>query len=144
MTQDGRVLALKWAAGIVVGFGLLCTLAVFTPLAVVMEQFLRLAMLSGDAPVLLGSVDGRLTLAILGGITAGWGAMIWMLITRIYADQPDVAGPMIVVSTLVWFVVDSLGSVLSGAPFNAVLNLTFLALLVLPVIWPAKAVAEAG
>ena len=143
MTHATRVTALKWAAGVVMGFGVICTLALATPVVVIIEQFLRLATLSGQAPAVLDTVDGRLTVAILGGITAGWGAMIWMVVTRIYVEQPALAGPIIVASTATWFVVDSIGSVLSGAAFNVVLNLAFLAMLVLPVVWRAAETAEA-
>lgn len=135
MTHQTRTTALKWASAAVIGFGLSLTLSLFTPLAQALDLFVRLATLSTQEGVLLTAVDGRLFVAISGGILAGWGMMIWLITTRIYAHDPALGGPLIVIPTCVWFVVDSTGSVIAGAPFNAVLNLSFLAILVLPVIW---------
>ena len=108
---------------------------VVTPVGALLDQFMKIATLSSGEIVVLDSVEGRLVTAILGGITAGWGVMIWMVTTRVYAKDAALGGPLIVVPTLCWFVIDSAGSVLSGAPFNVVLNLSFLAILVLPVVW---------
>ena len=143
MIHTQRVVALKWASVVVIGFGLACTLAVFTPVARVLDLFLQFATLSSGEIAVLDSVEGRLVTAILGGITAGWGVMIWMITTRVYAKDPALGGPLIVIPTCFWFVIDSFGSVLSGAPFNVVLNLTFLAILVLPVVWKRQGAAVA-
>ena len=61
-----------------------------------------------------------------------------MLAKHVYADKPAIGGRIILFSILTWFVIDSSGSVVAGAPFNAVLNTSFLLMFTLPVIWPEK------
>jgi hypothetical protein len=76
----------------------------------------------------------RLLFAILGGITAGWGVMMWCLAGEPLARDPDLVRPILRTSLLAWFVLDSTGSVLAGAPFNAVLNVLILAAFLFP-LW---------
>ena len=74
--------------------------------------------------------------AISGGLLIGWGLMLWMLATRLYPKDSELAKQLIVTSVLAWFVVDSTGSILSGAPLNALLNVSFLLIFCVP-LWLA-------
>jgi len=67
-----------------------------------------------------------LLVAISGGLTAGLGGMMWALGTYVAADGPEAAAKVTSIAAWVWFVTDSSGSVIAGAPFNVVLNLGFL------------------
>lgn len=70
--------------------------------------------------------------AILGGVMAGWAVMMWLLADRMLAKAPKETKSIIVVSLLVWFVIDSAGSVVSGAWLNVLANAGFLGLYLLP------------
>ena len=68
--------------------------------------------------------------AVLGGVLCGWA---WLLYTL--ADPKRFNASIrrwMVQSVWVWFLVDSAGSILSGIPLNALSNLTFLLMLLIP------------
>ncbi len=130
MTSEQK--GLRLASGVTMGFGLGLALAAFPPLA-------GPAMLLAD--VLIWPLDGaetgaasetRLLLAIAGGVLAGWAWLIWQLAGAPMARDPVATRALIRQSILVWFVTDSAASVLAGAPLNAVANLAFLALFLVP------------
>ncbi len=77
------------------------------------------------------SVPSPLLLAIVGGLTAGLGAMQWALGTYVAPLSPTAAAKVATITAWVWFCTDSVGSVLVGAPVNVVLNLSFLLLVLL-------------
>ena len=124
---------LKTAALITIGFGLVFALGSHS----VADGIVRLL---GDTIFLrspgttseLADVH-HLTDAILGGVMAGWGVMIWMLADRVLPLAPAETKRILVVSMLVWFSIDTAGSIASGGWMNAVLNVGFLAMFVVPV-----------
>ncbi len=87
-----------------------------------------------NGTAVLQSSDGRLLSAILGGVTLGWGVMIWILSGEAYDKAPEPIRKAVVVSFLAWFVFDGMGSVASGNALNAVFNLVILLLAVGP-LW---------
>ncbi|MEM7091838.1 MAG: hypothetical protein AAF567_02450 [Actinomycetota bacterium] len=85
----------------------------------------------GDGPDAL--MEGHhLANAILGGVMAGWGVMVWLLADRFVRSHPADVKHIVGVGILVWFVVDSAGSIASGGWLNAVVNVGYAALFVLP------------
>ena len=82
--------------------------------------------------------ETRLISAIGGGVMVGWGVMLWMVSTQLYPKEPVLAGKIIMTSIVVWFVIDSAGSVLAGAPLNALGNVSFLLIFCLPLWWSRK------
>ena len=77
------------------------------------------------------TVPVPLLVAISGGLTAGLGGMLWALGTYVAGTAPDGAAKVTQITVWLWFCTDSTTSVLVGAPFNAVLNLAFLALMLI-------------
>ncbi|WP_390914639.1 hypothetical protein [Pseudosulfitobacter sp. SM2401] len=77
------------------------------------------------------TVPVPLFVAITGGLTAGLGGMLWALGTYVAAAVPDAAAKVTQIAAWVRFCTDSTASVLVGAPFNVVLNLSFLALMLI-------------
>lgn len=144
MSHDRRVSILKTASLILIGFGLLMALSAFTPVGAVMGILLDLAVLPVDGGQSIAGQETRLLLAIAGGLLAGWGAMLWLIASHVYAPNPALGGRLILSGIAVWFVVDSAGSVLVGAWFNMVLNAGFLALFAGPILWPGRQRALAG
>ena len=71
--------------------------------------------------------------------TAEHAVQQWAAIPRTLLGKGGqaLAKRVILTSIIAWFVVDSSGSVLSGAPLNAVFNLSFLAIFCIP-LWRMK------
>jgi hypothetical protein len=65
----------------------------------------------------------RLAAAIGGGGFFGWGIATWMIVTHLAPRDPALARKLILTSVSAWFCVDSLGSLLAGAPVNALVNI---------------------
>ncbi|MEP1206000.1 MAG: hypothetical protein ABJM29_05100 [Rhizobiaceae bacterium] len=137
MTHTTRTTALKYAALAVIAFGLLSSLALFPALQPVMGWFLDLAFWTPfGTDHQLTSDAARLWIAISGGLLAGWGATLWLIASQVYAKDPVTGGRIILTGIGAWFVLDSAGSILAGAPFNAVMNISFLLMFEIPVLWP--------
>ena len=130
------------ANGIIIAFlGFALAVSAWTPLYPLAEIFLTLAHWPfSEAPAILDPT-GRLMLAIGGGLTAGFGAMMWVVGTEVMPIAPDAGRKVILFSALVWFVIDSTFSVVAGSPFNAALNLIFLALMLGPLAFRQRQIA---
>ena len=91
-----------------------------------------------DGVTTYASADTRFLSALTGGFLMGWGVMIWFLSTQVYDAAPEAVRKSVVYGLLAWFCVDSLGSIASGNPSNAVFNIAVLALGVGPLWRPAQ------
>lgn len=80
-------------------------------------------------PVSLSSGERQLS-AILGGVLCGWSWLLYSLAKPDIFNQP--IRKMMLYSIWIWFVLDSSGSAISGLPLNAVSNLSFFLVLVIP------------
>ncbi len=138
MHQQTTVTWLKAASAIVVGFGLIGVLGAYPATSGFARIMVDLAFWPVDGTPAAVSADGRLLWAISSGVLAGWGVMIWMIAAQLYPREPVLARSMILTGVFTWFVIDSAGSVLAGAPMNAVYNVGFLALFVVPLWRPAQ------
>lgn len=134
MSHQSSLKMLKAASLLLVGFGLLFFLSVFTPVSGLSRLFLDLVIWPFDGQQSLGATETRLMIAISGGLLAGWGVMFWLVTTQVYATNPALGGRIILPGIVTWFVIDSLGSILAGASVNALLNITFLVIFALPVV----------
>lgn len=123
---------LRLASGITMAFGLALALAAFPPTAGPMVLLADVLVWPLDGAETGAAHDTRLAFAIAGGLLAGWGWLIWQLAGAPLARDPVLVRGLIRQSVLVWFVADSAASVLAGAPLNAVANLAFLALYLIP------------
>lgn len=75
------------------------------------------------------SVPTPLLVAISGGLTAGFGGMLWGLGRYVSPISQEAAARVTWVAALSWFCTDSAMSVVVGAPMNVVINALFLALM---------------
>ena len=121
--------ALRRNGLITAGFGVLFALAVIPALHNVLWLFLQLAYWPmTEVPREIVAPVG-VTVAISGGLTVGIGAAMWALGRHVAPIAPDAARSCTLILGWSWFCVDSTASILAGAPFNAVLNLIFLGLI---------------
>jgi hypothetical protein len=127
------------------GIGLIAVGAAFTvavlpplhPLAVVFLQIAYWPMHGVSAEL---QVPAPLLVAISGGLVAGLGAMFWALGTHVAPLSGEIASRVARMVTWTWFTIDSAASVLAGAPFNVVLNLFFLGLM----LWSCRPAVPAA
>ncbi len=140
MANPGTVVWLKAASAIVIGFGFLIALAAIPVAAGPTAFLIDLVFWPVDGAQRLAGSDMRLLCAITGGLSVGWGTAMWLVATRLYPREPALARTIILTSVGTWFVVDSLGSAVAGAPLNAALNLGFLLAFVLPLWRPVRTV----
>jgi hypothetical protein len=132
MTSEQK--GLRLAAGVTVAFGLALALAAFPPTAAPMVLLADLLIWPLDGVQTGTASETRLIFAILGGIAAGWGWLIWQLAGAPMERDPELVRGLIRQSALVWFITDSTASVLAGAPLNVAANVGFLALFLIPML----------
>lgn len=129
MTQQQK--AMRGAAWITIGTGLVLAASALPPLHPLVHVFLQIAYwplhpvpadLVVPAPVLV---------AISGGLTTGLGGMLLALGRCVAPIAPHAAAQVTRYAAWSWFCTDSAASILVGAPMNAVVNLSFLALMLI-------------
>jgi hypothetical protein len=131
MTSEQK--GIRFAAAItLIGFGMASVLSAWAPVSGPMGAVLDGVFWPMDGGQSAAAEETRLLLAILGGITFGWGLMIWHLAGAPLERMPDLIRPILRQSVLAWFVLDSTGSVLAGAPLNVLANVVFAALFLVP------------
>ncbi len=134
MRQETTVLWLKAGSGITIFFGLLIAVASIPAAGAPVQVLADLIFFPVDGAQTVSAPETRLMNAIGGGVMTGWGIMLWMLAAKLYPREPALAKQMIITSIVAWFVVDSTGSVMSGAPLNALFNVSFLLIFCVP-LW---------
>ena len=80
----------------------------------------------------------RFLSALTGGFLTGWGVMVWCLSIWVYDKAPEAIRKTVLTGVLAWFIFDSTGSIASGNPSNAVINILVLLIAVGPLWRPAK------
>lgn len=80
----------------------------------------------------------RFLSALTGGFLFGWGVMVLCLSIWVYDKAPEQVRKSVLIGVLSWFVLDSLGSIASSNPSNALFNIIVLLIAVGPLWLPAK------
>ncbi len=109
-------------------FGLMLVLAPHSPLKPAGLVFVDLAFLPLDRTQDMDHEVAQLMMAISGGLLCGLGVLIWQITTRLFLQNQTLARRILIPALLAWYLPDSLGSMLSGAGFNVVMNTVFLAM----------------
>ena len=131
-TLESAQRGLKVAAVVTVATGLFFAVASTAATDGAVRQLLDVVFFRlGDGPAEL-SDSHHLVNAILGGVMVGWGVMIWLLVDQLVPVAPQQLKRILSVGLLCWFVVDSTGSIASGGWPNAVLNVGFLGMFLVP------------
>jgi hypothetical protein len=138
MTANLAQTWLKTASAVLIGFGVVIAMSAHPALAGVTRLLLDLVFWPVDGAQSLASPETRLLSAIAGGMMIGWGVMFWLIAARLYPVDPELARTIILASIVVWFVADSLASIVAGGALNALLNIPFL----LAFVWPLRRIAQ--
>ncbi|TAE70717.1 MAG: hypothetical protein EAZ85_11590 [Bacteroidetes bacterium] len=80
----------------------------------------------------------RFLSALTGGFLFGWGVMVWCLSIWVYDKAPEAVRKTVLTGVLSWFFLDSAGSIASGNPSNAIINIFVLLIAVGPLWRPAR------
>lgn len=80
----------------------------------------------------------RFLSVLTGGFLLGWGVTVWFLSSQVYDKAPEPVRKTVMAGLLSWFVLDSLGSVVSGNTSNAFFNIIVLIIAAGPLWRPAK------
>ncbi|WP_170773252.1 hypothetical protein [Ruegeria lacuscaerulensis] len=127
-------IAMRRSGTALVATGVLFTLTALPALHSLAHIFLTVAYWPIHSVAADITVPAPLLLAIVGGLTAGLGAMQWALGTYVVPISPAAAAKVAQITAWVWFCTDSTGSVLVGAPLNVALNISFLLL----ILWSSR------
>jgi hypothetical protein len=134
MNQNTTLRWLKFGSALTIVFGILVAAAA-TPIGAAPTQFLAdLIFFPIDGAQDLAAPETRLISAIGGGVMAGWGVLLWMLSTHLFPSDQALAAKLIIASIVTWFIIDSTGSIIAGAPLNAAFNVSFLLVFCVP-LW---------
>lgn len=132
MTQHWRIWLGVWCLGVVLFGAALAGAAA----EVTSAPALMLFALIKPNYVLEFDPTVRFLLAVLGGVTVGWGVTIYGMIRAALSmgERGRPAWLWLMFGMLSWFVIDSSLSVFTGFPLNAVANSVFLVGMLVPVL----------
>ncbi|PLX18207.1 MAG: hypothetical protein C0597_06385 [Marinilabiliales bacterium] len=71
--------------------------------------------------------------AVLGGVMTGWASLMYSIIDNQVTKGNFEMLKYISLSILIWFIVDSAGSILADLPLNVLLNSVFLIIFIIPI-----------
>ena len=135
MSVSTAISWLKFASALLLlGFGLMFAFAAWPQAAGLSTLLIDFLFWPLDGAQFLAAPETRIILAIGGGITFGWGVMVWTIVSHVMPSQPGLARMILLRSLLAWFVVDSLCSTLAGVPLNVLANTGFLAAFLWPLL----------
>lgn len=133
MPVSTAIVWLKAASAVLmIGLGLMFAIAAYPPTSGLVTIMVDLLFWPIDGAQTAAAPETRIILAIGGGITAGWGVLVWQIATHLMPSNPAMARHILMRSLLTWFVIDSTCSWLAGAPINIPANAGFL----LVFLWP--------
>lgn len=138
MSQDNQIWWLKLAAAIVIGFGIVLGAAAVPGLSGPTALMADLVFWPLDGQPTLESPLVKLLCAITGGVMVGWGILLWHVAGVILAQNASLGRNIMLTSISAWFAIDTLGSLLAGAYVNALGNVGFLLLFVVPLMCGPK------
>lgn len=143
MTRKAYLNWFKMASLFLMATGCLGALASFAAGSGLWLFFLDLVLWPLDGQPDGFTSAGYLLNAILGGVTIGWGILMYLLAQGPLARGQHEIAQFLLVSSLTWYTIDSLGSILAGAYGNVVLNSVFLLIFLPPLLALRKPVAVA-
>jgi len=134
MSRQGYITWLKVACVLAISFGVLSVLASFEGgSALWLFLFDILTWPLDGLPTGFEPISYALN-AVLGGVMCGWGILLFLLANGPIAEGDHRMANYMFISLDVWFVVDSIGSVVAGIHANVVLNLIFFVIFAIPLL----------
>jgi hypothetical protein len=138
MSRTSYKLRLKITAVIIGSFGPVFFLGAMGPTLAPARLTLDLLGWRLYRPSTYDTPDTRFLSALTGGFLVGWAVTVWCLSSWVYDAAPEGVRRTVLTGLLAWFCLDSVGSIASGNPSNAVFNVLVLLAAVGPLWRPAK------
>jgi hypothetical protein len=129
---------LRVTATIVGSFGPVFFLGTMTNTSEPARWTLHFLSWSFDGGQIYASPDIRFLSALTGGFLLGWGVMIGCLSIWTYDLAPEAVRKSVLSGLLAWFFLDSAGSIASGTPSNAIIDVFVLLMAVGPLWQPIR------
>ena len=143
-TDSGPVSGARIAAWVFIITGAAFPLGVVLGLDAGLAFFVDLVFWPLDGAQNVATPEARLLASIAGGVIAGWGYTLLLLARHGLAEQGSEgwAWRAAMGGLLLWFALDGIGSIASGAWANVIGNLSFLFVLGIP-LWLMRSRAAA-
>lgn len=141
MSHHASITFLKISSFATMLFGALLLVTLFAGIGL-LNFFADLLHMPLDGVQKVDSDSERTLIAILAGVLIGIATFVWQITQHVYAHNPRRGAQMITISLLAWYLPDNLGSLLTGAWFNVVMNSVFLAMFLLPLYLAKRPVPD--
>lgn len=138
MSHETHKFWLKITAFVIASFAPVMFFGTMEPTAGAARLSVDLLVWPLDGAQTFQAFETRFLSALMGGFLLGWGVMIWCLSIWVYDLAPEGVRKSVVIGAVSWFVLDSAGSIASGAASNALFNVIILLLAVGPLWRPAR------
>jgi hypothetical protein len=131
---------LRFTAFVIGSFGPIFFLGTMLPTAEPARLTLDILSLPLDGLQNYEAPTTRFLTALTGGFLFGWGVTVWCLQLWVYDHAPEGVRKTVLTGLLAWFMLDSLGSYVSGNVSNVFFNVLVLLLGAGPLWWKAERV----
>ena len=131
----------KWllaVCGIIIVFGLVIALLSWSPLFTIFNSLVNGVFWPGTGPDQSSQQFILWAYGMLGATMAGWGVTFAFIVNGPFGKQEKWSRDAIAAGVIVWFVIDTLMSVYTGAYFNIGVNVLVLILAGLPLVMTIK------
>ena len=91
-----------------------------------------------DGAATVATAQTRLLAAISGGVFASWSVLLILIVAPAVVRGDDDIRRAALIAILVWFVIDSAGSLAAGFAANAAFNTVYLVTLLAPLLMVEK------
>lgn len=136
--RDTRYKLLKLACFLPALFGLVNVFAFVAPGEITPNFLFDLVFWPLDGAQKFDQPHTKLAICTLGALMLLLSYIVWMLLEHVYYEQPSLVENIIGRGVAGWFVIETVFSLVLGAPLNLALNSIFLVCLVGPIVVPLE------
>lgn len=134
MSPQNASQILKIVGFVSIGFALAIAGAAWPPASGVFNFLYDMVDWPLDGAVTVVTTQTRLLAAISGGVFASWSVMLILIVAPAVARGDDDIRRAALIAIVVWFVIDSAGSLAAGFATNAAFNTVYLLTLLAPLM----------
>lgn len=134
---------LKIVGYVSIGFALAIAGAAWPPTSGLFNFLYDMVDWPMDGAVAVAAEQTRLLSAIAGGVFASWSVLLILIIAPAVGRGDEDIRRSALIAVLVWYFIDSAGSLAAGFPVNALFNTLYLATLLAPLMMVKGGAARA-
>lgn len=125
---------LKIVGYVSIGFALAIAGATWPPTSGIFDFLFDMVDWPLDGAVTVVTAQTRLLAAISGGVFASWSVLLILIVAPAVGRGDEDIRRGALIAIIVWFVIDSAGSLAAGFPANALFNTVYLVTLLAPLM----------